>query len=158
MRIHTNVVRIDAIGKNELPKHKRNARVFERFRKTKKKNCAPYKRQKIVSKMIITFCPVNLDNTNLRKQTNVHLLWGQASLIIDEKGSTKINFNIFTRRLLREKTKISYNIQNPKYNREQELKKIWWILRDEKSLIEWQPAHDLPEDPEGSPNFFFVPA
>ena len=64
----------EMIGNNELPKNKRNARVFERFRKTKTTNCAPYKRQKIVSNTIITFCPVNLDNTNLRKQTNVHLL------------------------------------------------------------------------------------
>ena len=89
-----------ALGKNELPKQKRNARVFERW-KHKTKNCAPYKRQKIVSNTIITFCPVNFDNNNLRKQTNVHLLWGQASIIVDEKGSTKVYFNKFARRQFR---------------------------------------------------------
>ena len=36
---------------------------------------------------------MNLDNTNLRKQTSVHLLWGQTALIVDEKGSIKIDFN-----------------------------------------------------------------
>ena len=66
--------------KNELPKHKRNARVFERA-KDKTTSCAPYTREKIVSSTIITF----LDKTNLRKQTSVHLLWGQAiSLIVEE--------------------------------------------------------------------------
>jgi len=48
------------------------------------------------------FCPVNLDKTNLRKQTSVHLLWGQTTLIVNEKGSTKIDFNKFAKRLLRE--------------------------------------------------------
>ena len=57
------------LGKNELPKHKRNARVFERA-KDKTTSCAPYTREKIVSSTIITF----LDKTNLRKQTSVHLL------------------------------------------------------------------------------------
>ena len=41
---------------------------------------------------------------------SVHLLLGQATLIVDEKGSTKIDFNKFARRLFREKTKIFYNI------------------------------------------------
>ena len=63
------------LGKNELPKHKRNARVFERA-KHKTTSCAPYKREKIVLSTIIMFCPMNLDKTNLRKQTRVHLLWG----------------------------------------------------------------------------------
>ena len=85
------------LGKNVLPKQKRNARVFERA-KHKTTSCAPYKRQKIVSNTIVTSCPVNFDNTNLRKQTNVHLLWGQASLIVEEKSSTKIDFNKFARR------------------------------------------------------------
>ena len=57
-------------GKIELPKQK--TRVFERA-KHKTTSCAPYKREKIVSSTIITFCPVNFDNTNLRKQTSVHL-------------------------------------------------------------------------------------
>ena len=71
MRIQNDDVM--ALGKNELPKQKRNARVFERW-KHKTTRCAPYKRQKIVSNTIITSYAVNLDNTNLRKQTNVHLL------------------------------------------------------------------------------------
>ena len=76
--------------------------VFVSFYKTErtKRNttsCAPYKREKIVSSTIIMFCPVNLDNTNLRKQTNVNLLWSRATLIVTEKGSTKIDFNKFAR-------------------------------------------------------------
>ena len=68
------------------PFQKINARgVFERA-KNKTLSCAPYTREKIVSSTIITFCPVNLDKTNLRKQTRVHLLWSQAPLIVDEKG------------------------------------------------------------------------
>ena len=35
---------------------------------------------------------MNLDKTNLRKQTSLHLLWGQATLVVDKKGSTKIDF------------------------------------------------------------------
>ena len=31
------------------------------------------------------FCSVNLGKTKLRKQTNVHLLWGQATLIVSKK-------------------------------------------------------------------------
>ena len=91
-----------ALVKNGLPKQKRNARVFERA-KHKTTSYAPYKREKIVSSTIITFCPVNLDTTNLRKQTSVHLLWGQTTLIVDKKGSTKIDFNKFARRLLGKK-------------------------------------------------------
>ena len=90
-------------SKNELPKHKRNARVYERA-KHKTTNYAPYQREKIVSNTIITFCPVNLDKTNLRKQTSVHLLLGQATLIVYEKGSTKIDFRFdfkFARYLLK---------------------------------------------------------
>ena len=42
---------------------------------------------------IIMLFPVNLDKTNLRKQTSVHL-WGHVVLkiIVDEKGSTKVDF------------------------------------------------------------------
>ena len=65
------------LWKNELPKHKRNVHVFERA-KDKTTSCAPYTLEKIVSSTIITFCPVNLDKTNLRKQTNVHLLLGPS--------------------------------------------------------------------------------
>ena len=73
-------------------------RVFVSFHKTerakhKTTTCAPYKREKIVSSTIITFCPVNLDKNNLRKRTSAHLLLGQATLIVNEKGSTKIDFN-----------------------------------------------------------------
>ena len=82
------------------PFQKINARgVFERA-KNKTLSCAPYTREKIVSSTIITFCPVNLDKTNLRKQTSVHLLLGQATLIVNEKGSTKIDFK-FARYLLK---------------------------------------------------------
>ena len=90
------------LGKNELPKHKRNARVFEHA-KDKTTSCAPYKREKIVLSTIIMFCPMNLDKTNLRKQKSVHLLLGQATLIVNEKGSTKIDFRFdfkFARYLL----------------------------------------------------------
>ena len=73
------------LGKNELPKHKRNARVFEHA-KDKITSCVPYKREKIVLSTIIIFYTMNLDKTNLRKQTRVHLLWSQAPLIVDEKG------------------------------------------------------------------------
>ena len=55
-------------GKSELPKQKRNARVFERA-KHKTTRCVPYKCENTVSSTIITF----LDKTNLRKQTSVHL-------------------------------------------------------------------------------------
>ena len=52
-------------GKNELPKRKRNARVFERA-KHKTTRCAPYKRDNTVSStVIITFCPVNVDKNQL---------------------------------------------------------------------------------------------
>ena len=71
-------------------------RVFVPFNKTerakhKSTSCAPYEREKRASSKIITFCPVNLDKNNLRKQTSVHLLWGQTTVIVDEKGSTKID-------------------------------------------------------------------
>ena len=56
-------------GKSELPKQKRNARVFERA-KHKTTHCVPCKCENTVSSTIITF----LDKTNLRKQTSVHLL------------------------------------------------------------------------------------
>jgi len=54
-------------------------RVFVPFNKTerakhKSTSCAPYEREKRASSKIITFCPVNLDKNNLRKQTSVHLL------------------------------------------------------------------------------------
>ena len=89
---------------------KRNAPGFERA-KQKTTSCVPYKREERVSSTIITFCPVNLDKNNLRKRTSVHLLLGQATLIVDKKGSTKIDFNKFARRLFREKTKGFYNIE-----------------------------------------------
>ena len=73
--------------------------------KRKTTRCAPYKRENIFSSMIITFCPVNLDNTNLRNRTSVHL-WGYATLIVDEKGSTKIDFSKVARRQFQEKLKI----------------------------------------------------
>ena len=83
--------------------------VFSYFHKNgrakhKTTSCAPYRREKIVSSTIITFCPVNLDKTNLRKQTSVHMLLGQATLIVYEKGSTKIDFKFdfkFARYLLK---------------------------------------------------------
>ena len=56
------------------------------------------------------FLSSELRQHQLAETNELPLLWGQASLTVDEKGSTKINFNIFARRLLREKTKISYNI------------------------------------------------
>ena len=91
-------------------------RVFVPFNKTerakhKSTSCAPYEREKRASSKIITFCPVNLDKNNLRKQTSVHLLWGQTTLIVEEKRSTKIDFNKFARRLLGEKNKDFYNIK-----------------------------------------------
>ena len=78
-------------------------RVFVPFNKTerakqKTTSCAPYKREKIVLSTISTFYPVNLDDNNLRKRTSVHLLWGQITLIVDKKGSTKIDFKKFARR------------------------------------------------------------
>ena len=63
--------------------------------KFKTTRCAPYKREKIISSTIMMFCPVNFDNTNLRKQTNVPLL-GQASLT-----KFKIEFEM-------EKTQLEY--------------------------------------------------
>jgi len=81
-------------------KQKRNARGFERA-KHKTTSCVPYKSEERVSSTIITFCPVNLDKNNLRKRTGVNLLLGQATLIVGEKGSTKIDFNKFARRLFR---------------------------------------------------------
>ena len=63
----------DARGKTKNFQ-KINARVFERA-KNKTLSCAPYTREKIVSSTIITFCPVNLDKNNLRKQTSVHLCY-----------------------------------------------------------------------------------
>jgi len=91
-------------------------RVFVPFNKTerakhKSTSCAPYEREKRASSKIITFCPVNLDKNNLRKQTSVHLLWGQTTLIVEGKRSTKIDFNKFARRLLGEKNKDFYNIK-----------------------------------------------
>ena len=58
------------------------------FQNTKDKitSCVPYKREKIVLSTIIIFYTMNLDKTNLRKQTRVHLLWSQAPLIVDERG------------------------------------------------------------------------
>ena len=85
-------------------------KVFVRV-KHKTTSCAPYKRQKIVSNTIITSYAVNLDNTNLRKQTNVHLLWGQASLIVEEKSSTKIDFNNSPNDYFGKRRKIFYNIE-----------------------------------------------
>jgi len=75
-------------------------RVFVSFHKNergkhKSTSYTPYTRENTVSSTIITF----LDKTNLRKQTSVHLLWDQATLIVEEKRSTKIDFNKFAKRL-----------------------------------------------------------
>ena len=95
---------IDALEKRTSKTQKKRA-CFWTLSKDKTTNCAPCKRQKIVSNTIITFCPVNLDNTNLRNRTSVHL-WGYATLIVDEKGSTKIDFSKVARRQFQEKLKI----------------------------------------------------
>ena len=84
----------DAIGAREKANFQNKKRVFLNARNTKTTRCVPYKSENTVSSTIITF----LDKTNLRKQTSVHLLWGQATLIVKEKRSTKIDFHIFARR------------------------------------------------------------
>ena len=83
------------LGKKTNFQNKKETRVFERA-KHKTTRCVPYKCENTASSTIITF----LDKTNLRKQTSVHLLWGQTTLIVNEKGSTKIDFNKFAKRLV----------------------------------------------------------
>ena len=73
--------------------NKKEMRVFLNARNTEQRVAHLTSARIAVSSTIITFCPVNLDKTNLRKQTSVHL-WGHVVLkiIVDEKGSTKVDF------------------------------------------------------------------
>ena len=61
------------LGKETNFQNKKEKRVFERA-KDKTTSCAPYKRERIVLSTLVTFCPVNSDKTNFRKQTSVYLL------------------------------------------------------------------------------------